>query len=66
MTTNYERIKNMTMDEMAEFSIMEFWTRNEEGNKRLRYKVGLDGNPYHTWKELIEGNLKWLEAESEE
>lgn len=59
---NFEYIKSLSLEEMAEFSFLEFWTESKEG-KHFRYKVGFDGMPYCTLRELIQANIKWLQAE---
>lgn len=57
MTTNYERIKNMSIEEIARLSIR--W--NGEGYICLALPM-----VYPLWCDAYKANVKWLEAESED
>lgn len=61
MVTNYEHIKQMSLDEMAECFICTFYTRDKEGNRR-RYYIALDGKPYYLLADLIKANKRFLES----
>lgn len=65
MVTNYEHIKQMTLDEMAECFICTFYTRDKEGNRR-KYYIALDGKPYYLLADLIKANKRFLESEYSE
>lgn len=56
MTTNYEKIKNMTIEEMA--------------NRFIPFNgksyLGLNGQMYKERNEALKTNIEWLESESEE
>lgn len=56
MTTNYEKIKNMTVEEMANHFIP------FNGKSYL----GLNGQMYKKRNEALKTNIEWLEAEAEE
>lgn len=61
MTTNYEKIKNMTVEEMNR----EFLVFIPTVLKDINYS-GADGMYYKTSKEALEKGLQWLQSESEE
>lgn len=56
MTTNYEKIKNMNIEEMAN----RFIPFNHKSY------LGFDGKQYKKRDEVLKANIKWLESESEE
>lgn len=58
--TNYERIKNMSIEEMARENI--YFLPN---NVHIHY-TGLSGKYRRTSKEVINDNIEWLESEGEE
>lgn len=65
MLTNYERIKNMSLEEMAEELVyLTFFTKDKEG-KDTKYHIGLDGKPYKLLQDLFKANSEWLQSESE-
>lgn len=59
MTTNYERIKNMTVEEMNR----EFLVFIPTVLKDIHYS-GADGKYYKTAEEALEKGLKYLQSES--
>ena len=61
MTTNYERIKNMTVEEMN----LEFLSFIPTVLENVHY-TGADGGYYKTAEEALEKGLQWLQSESEE
>ncbi len=63
MTTNYERIKAMSVDEMAEFSFFKFKTQNKEICEFQEFHIGYDGKPYKLLHDLIRANREWLQSE---
>ena len=66
MTTNYERIKNMTVEEMAEKLVYITFFIQDEKDKKIKYYIGLDGKPYKLLQDLFKANCEWLQSESEE
>lgn len=56
MTTNYEKIKNMNIEEMAN----RFIPFNHKSY------LGFDGKQYKKRDEVLKANIKWLQSESEE
>lgn len=60
MTTNYERIKNMTVEEMNREFLIFIPTVLEN----VHY-TGADGGYYKTAEEALEKGLLWLQSESE-
>ena len=64
MTTNYERIKNMTVDEMAMLNFVEFYIRQKDGTNK-KYYVSYNGKPCDSLEKLREINKEWLQQESE-
>ena len=60
MTTNYERIKNMTLEEMN----LEFLSFIPTVLENVHY-TGADAGYYETAEETLEKGLQWLQSESE-
>lgn len=60
MTTNYERIKNMTVEEMN----LEFLSFIPTVLENVHY-TGADAGYYETAEETLEKGLQWLQSESE-
>ena len=58
--TNYERIKQMSVEEMARENV--YFVPN---NKDIHY-TGLSGKYRKTSKDVIADNIEWLESEVEE
>lgn len=58
--TNFERIKAMSIEELAADNVY-FIPNNDE----FHY-TGLSGNYRSTAKEVVEDNIKWLESEVSE
>lgn len=58
--TNFERIKAMSIEELAADNVY-FMPNNDE----FHY-TGLSGNYRNTAKEVVEDNIKWLESEAAE
>lgn len=66
MVTNYERIKNMSIEEMAEKLVyITFFTQDEKGQP-IKYHIGLDGKPYNLLFDLFQANRDYLRAESKD
>ena len=66
MTTNYERIKNMSLEEMAEKLVyIAFFTESDKG-KKIKHYIGLDGKPYKFLFDLIKANREYLQSEIED
>lgn len=61
MVTNYERIKNMTIEEMNREFLIFIPTVLEN----VHYS-GADAKYYETAEEALEKGLQWLKSESEE
>jgi hypothetical protein len=63
--TNFERIRNMSLEEFAETQIVEHW--NDETNE-THYADVIDGGGFHggsdTFEEELERLIKWLNSES--
>lgn len=60
MTTNYERIKNMTIEEMANY--LTNFVLNSIALSANRQNIQINCDVMHTYKT----NLEYLESESEE
>lgn len=60
MTTNYERIKNMTIDEMANY--MTNFVLNSIASNSNRQNIKITCDVMQTYKTTLE----WLQAEAEE
>lgn len=61
MTTNYEKIKNMTVEEMAETLDAHIVYRC----LHCFYHYKNKGKPCDPWTNCKNGYLKWLQSESE-
>ena len=60
--TNYERKKNMTIEEMAEDGVrVEYGTDNES-----RHFETSDGSYIYNYKKAIAHEIDWLKQEAEE
>lgn len=62
---NFEKIKQMNIDEMAELILICFFTQDKNGKKTKQY-LGFDGECYSLLSELTKANKQWLQEESEE
>jgi len=62
MTTNYERIKNMTIEEMARLLIG--W--NGRGYICVALPVVYPPMVYPVWSDAYRGTEKWLRSECED
>lgn len=62
MTTNYEKIKNITVEEMAEF------VKKDRCNFCDDYNTSLNKCTYHRYcsNKTSDDVLQWLQSESEE
>lgn len=64
MTTNYERIKNMTVDEMAEILVSCINLYDEMHD--FEYKSSVLKDIYYDKDSCIKDTKQWLQSESEE
>ena len=64
MTTNYEKIKAMSIDEMCILNLIYFFTEDKNGRK-IKHYLGFDGKCYQLLSELIKANKQWLNQEAE-
>ncbi len=61
---NYEKIKAMTIDEMAELILLRAITEDKRNNKKPQY-LSFDGSFYPLLADTINANKLWLKQESE-
>ena len=66
MTTNYERIKNMTLDEMAEYIKKYIYDLDFSTEKCTEFCHNCDADWYYPCQEFTDGIKHWLQQESEE
>ena len=63
-TTNYEKIKNMAIEEIPEMLSVELNTKTEDGHITRHWYLGLNNEIYPTREKMIEGVIDWLKQEA--
>lgn len=58
--TNADRIRSMSDEELAKENV--YFVSELVAKEGLRY-TGLDGHYYRTGAEVVEANMKWLQAQ---
>lgn len=66
MTTNYERIKNMTVEEMAEEFVVFIPLIRYKDEPEYHYFGARPSGRYLDSKEAVIDGINWLQSESEE
>ena len=63
---NYEKIKSMTIDEMAELILIRVYTENKSKNIRIPQYLSFNGNFYDLIVDTVNANKLWLKQESKQ